>query len=93
MFAAPISRRIGATSRLAKFSPSQAAESKNRQRDHGVHQREGDLHADSARFERCVFGDARTSCLQLRDDPRIERVASRKGKCRRTVRSLTMAAT
>ena len=70
--AAPIRRRIGATRRLAKFEPDPHRRQQHDQRDHRVHQREGDLHADAALLDRGIFLHARARRLQLRHHARIE---------------------
>jgi len=49
-FAAPMSRRIGATSRLAKAKPIHTADNSTVSAITDVHQRKGCLHADTSHF-------------------------------------------
>ena len=70
--AAAISRRIGATSQLAKFSPISTADISTRQRDDGEDQRKGDLNAEPAGLQFGILGDARFGGAHLRDDARVE---------------------
>ena len=85
--AAPIRRRIGATSRLAKTSPSQTADQQHDQRDHREHQREGDLQP-SARASSSAYSATLACGLPAAARPRADRAAGRRrGRCRRTPRS------
>jgi len=59
ILAALISRRIGATSQLAKFSPIRTEAIRIGQRDHRKHQRERHLNPEPAGFQLGIFGDAR----------------------------------
>ena len=57
---------------VGEVEPDPHRRQQHDQRDHRVHQREGDLHAEPARFQRRVFGDALARRLQLRHHARIE---------------------
>ena len=71
-FAAPIRRRIGATRRLAKSSPIQAADNSTIKRDNREHQGERDLNAEPPRFEIGIFADVLLRRTQLLHHARVE---------------------
>ena len=58
---------------VREIEPDPHRRQQHDQRDDGVHQREGDLHADAARLEIGEFRDALLRRLQLLDHARIER--------------------
>ena len=58
---------------VCEIEPDPHRRQEHDQRDDGVHQREGDLHPDAARFQIGEFRDAFLRRLQLLDDARIER--------------------
>ena len=73
--AAPIRRRIGATSRLAKFSPSQTADSSTISAITVYISAKAICTPNAARLQIGEIADARLGRAQLRDHARIERRA------------------
>ena len=62
----------GRDQHVGEIEPDPDRGEQHGERDDGVHQREGDLHAEPARLQRGVFAHARARRLQLRHHARIE---------------------
>jgi hypothetical protein len=58
---------------IGEIEPDPYRRQQHDQRDHGVHQREGDLHAQPPCLEARIFRDALLGRLQLLDHARVDR--------------------